>query len=341
METSPGRRRSPTLEDVARLAGVSHQTVSRVVNDYPHIRPEVRERVGVAIRQLGYRRNRTARDLARGRSHVVGVVVADLGQTGPAAALAAVEVAARAAGYGVTVVTLAGPGGAAMDDALGLLAERAIEGIVVVAEEDVEARAARLRWVGPPIVTLGASAERDDRGVEVDTRAGARLAVRHLAELGHVGIRHLAGPVGYRVSAERRAGWESELAAHGLRAALPVAARDWSPAAGYVAGRELARDRGMTAVFAANDDLALGLLLALHEAGRAVPGEVSVVGYDDDPRAAFTIPPLTTVRQDFARLGALAVARLLAAIADDGRAPESGRDPQELVVRASTATPLR
>lgn len=323
--------RPPTLEDVARLAGVSHQTVSRVVNDYPHIRPEVRERVRRAIEQLGYRRNIVARNLARRRSDVIGVVVAELTQVGPAAALEGVERAARAAGYGVAVVVLSEPGAAGMSAALTSLSERAVDGIVVVAPEDVEARAVRLAWRGTPIVTVTPSPDTDG-SVAVDTRRGARMAVRHLAELGHRRIRHLAGPTGYYVAYQRRAGWEDELAAHGLPAHPPVVAEAWSPRAGYEAGRRMIEEDAFTAVFASNDQLAQGLLLALHEAGRPVPSAVSVVGYDDDPSAAFTIPPLTTVRQDFPELGRLAIAQLLG-----GAEPPQQEILQELVVRASTA----
>jgi DNA-binding LacI/PurR family transcriptional regulator len=332
-------RGRPTLQDVARLAGVSHQTVSRVINDYPHIRPEMRDRVQRAIDQLEYRRNTLARNLARHRSDTIGVVVAELTQVGPAAALGGVERAAREAGYGVVVVGLPGPGAEGMREALTVLAEQTVDGVVVVAPEDVEARAVRLAWRGAPIVTVTPSAEHDGSDISVDTREGARMAVRHLAQLGHRQIRHLAGPHGYYVSELRRAGWEDELAAHGLPVVAPVVTTDWSPRAGYESGRQLLEDGAMTAVFAANDQLAQGLLLALHEAGRPVPAEVSVVGYDDDPAAGFTIPPLTTVHQDFPELGRLAIERLLQLRGESApRGLEHGA-LQELVVRLSTSVP--
>ncbi len=332
-----GEKRAPTLEDVARVAGVSHQTVSRVINGYEFIRPETRDRVLVAIEQLDYRRNTVARSLATARTSTIGVVAADLVHFGPASALWGVERAAREHGYGVSIASIAGTDARAMNDALERLTGQAVDGIVVVAPENASVRAARLSFSSVPIVSMGASAVHDEFGVEVDTELGAWKATRHLIELGHRDIRHLAGPTGYLVTEARLTGWRRALADAHLVASEPLAADDWTQESGYRAGRELvAGDSLGTAIFAANDELAQGLLLALHEAGVRVPHDVSVIGYDDGPAAAYCIPPLTTIRQDFRDLGRRTIATLLALLGQDVAVP-AGAPVQELVVRASTA----
>lgn len=332
-----GEKRAPTLEDVARVAGVSHQTVSRVINGYEFIRPETRDRVLVAIEQLEYRRNTVARSLATARTSTIGVVAADLVHFGPASALWGVERAAREHGYGVSIASMAGSDARAMNDALERLT--GVDGIVVVAPENASVRAARLSFSSVPIVSMGASAVHDEFGVEVDTELGAWKATRHLIDLGHRDIRHLAGPAGYLVTEARLRGWRRALADADLAASEPLAADDWMQESGYRAGRELvARDSLGSAIFAANDELAQGLLLALHEAGVAVPRDVSVIGYDDGPAAAYCIPPLTTIRQDFRDLGRRAIATLLSQLGQDVAVP-AGVPQQELIVRASTAPP--
>lgn len=334
------RSRQPTLSDVARLAGVSPQTASRVVNNYEFISPATRTRVLRAIEQLGYRRNAAARSLATGRSDVIGVVIDDFVQNGPARTLGGIETAAREAGYGMTVVTTGdvhAPG--AFADALRRLERQDVDGIVVVAPENDEAKAARLRIeASVPIVTIAAAHADGEDGIEVDTVRSAREATRHLLDLGHRSILHLAGPLDFVAAQARLEGWRAELAAAGLPATELHVAEDWTPRAGYEVGRRVVRDMAATAVFAGNDELAQGLLLALHEAGLRVPEDVSVVGYDDNAAAAYTIPPLTTVRQDFGALGRRSIERLVAAI--EGReAPRAEPLIQHLVLRASTAPP--
>lgn len=331
-------KRAPTLEDVARVAGVSHQTVSRVINGYEFIRPATADRVLAAIEQLGYRRNTVARSLVTARTDTIGVVVTDLVHFGPASALGGVERAARERGYGVSFVSIGGSDAAAMSQALERLAAQAVDGVIVVAPENEAVRAARLSFGGLPIVSMSASAVHDELGVEVDTEAGARLATGYLIGLGHRHILHLAGPAGYFVTEARTRGWRSALAEHGLVAVEPIAASGWRQADGYEVGRRIAARLDATAVFVANDELAQGALLAFHEAGIRVPEDLSVVGYDDGPAAAYCIPPLTTVRQDFADLGKRAIGTLLAQLDGESAVP-SGSPTQELVVRGSSAPP--
>jgi DNA-binding LacI/PurR family transcriptional regulator len=196
---------------------------------------------------------------------------------------------------------------------------------------------ARSRSAKLPFVIVEGDLTRARRTVGVDNVAGARLATAHLLELGHVEIAHVTGPLDWAEARARSEGWRSEMVAAGLRPLEPVVG-DWSAASGHAAGQALARNLDVTAIFSANDQMAIGVLRALHEAGRSVPGEVSVVGFDDVPEAAYLIPPLTTVRQDFGAIGREAIAMLTAVFRGETDQVPSLIDP-ELIVRASSAPP--
>jgi DNA-binding LacI/PurR family transcriptional regulator len=332
-----GTARPPTMSDVARLAGVSTQTVSRVLNDYEFIKPGTRDKVLGAIESLGYRPNAAARTLATSRSRVIGVVASDYMSFGPASALWAVEQAAHDSGYGVSVVSLGETTLSTIEYALRRLADQAVEGIVMIAPQDAAVRATQASIHGIPVVTLSGFDEGYDHPIMVDSVEGSRLATKHLIDLGHRRILHLSGPTGFEVSELRVRGWRLALSQADLPAPEPFPG-DWTAESGYRAGIEMAADLRATAAYVAQDRMAQGLLLALHRAGRRVPEDFSVVSFDDVPEAAYTIPPLTTVRQDFGALGRRAVDALLARITGDE--PPS-REPlvPELVVRESTAPP--
>lgn len=323
------------MYDVARLAGVSHQTVSRVINGSAPVRSDTRMRVERAIEQLAYRPNTAARALAKGRSGVVGVIgVGDI-QFGPASIQRSVGAAARERGLFASTVTLADLTREMLDDSIEHLLRQGVEGIIIVAGQDNALDVARSRTAGVPIVVVEGDLTRAPWTVGVDQVAGARLAVRHLVGFGHREIVHLAGPTDWAEARARVEGWRAEMAAAGLRPAEPIYG-DWSAAFGYDAGRQLTADREVTAVFCANDQIATGLLLAFHEAGRLVPDDISVVGFDDQPETAYLVPPLTTVRQDFELVGERAVDAITAAIVHSDPAPASLISP-ELVIRRSTA----
>jgi DNA-binding LacI/PurR family transcriptional regulator len=325
--------RAPSIRDVARVASVSHQTVSRVLNDHPSIRPATKQRVLDAMQQLHFRPNRAARMLVTSRSRTIGVLAAASGwYYGPASSITAIEDAAREAGYSVTIANVGSVDEASVAQALDHLVAQAVEGLVVVAPQTAVADAiARLDLDLPSVTLHGSQSER--AALAVDQVGGARLATRHLIELGHREIRHLAGPQDWLEAQARRQGFIEELNTHDLRVHEPLVG-DWTAESGYVLGRELLRDAGVTAVFAANDQMALGLLHAARDAGRSLPGELSVVGFDDIPEAAHFAPPLTTVRQDFAELGRRSIAALLQRLA--GEAPAQQPIPPVLVKRDST-----
>jgi DNA-binding LacI/PurR family transcriptional regulator len=329
----------PVMGDVARLAGVSHMTVSRVLNQPDSVRPETRDRVRLAIEQLGYRRNSAARSLVTRRSRTLGVVCFDTTLYGPASTLNGIEHAAEDAGYAVSVASLRRATTEAAAQAVQRLVEQSVEGLVLIVPETSAAGSFfRALPRGLPVVAVE-SALPEITSVAVDQVAGARLLTGYLLSLGHETVHHVRGPVDWSEANGRVEGWLAALEEHGSSTprALPG---DWSARSGYIAGQKLAKARnGVTAVFAANDSMALGVLRAFHEAGIRVPEDVSIVGFDDIPEAAYFTPPLTTVRQDFDEMGSRSV-RLLLEMLETGTSADAGPGVQpRLIVRSSTAAP--
>ncbi len=331
------KARAPSIRDVARLAGVSHQTVSRVLNDHPSIREATKARVLAVMGELQYRPNRAARALVKGRSRTIGVLSASSAQYGPASSIAAIQDAARDAGYYVNTANLTTVDRESIEAALDHLLYQSVEGIVVIAPQVRVFDVLSLLSIDVPFVTMQSTGRLDDHALSVDQIGGARLATRHLIELGHRSIYHLAGPQDWIEAEARMRGFLEEMGAMDVPTTAPILG-DWTADFGYFAGRELLRIRDFTAIFSSNDQMALGLMHAISDAGLNIPGDISVVGFDDIPESAHFWPPLTTVRQDFKELGRRCIALLLGEIA--GGAPGyHGTIEPELVVRASTAPP--
>ena len=307
--------------DVARVAGVSHQTVSRVLNAHPNVREVTRTRVLSAIDELGYRPNRAARTLVTGRDRVLGVVAPGSTLFGPVSLLAAFEEQAVNAGFGVSVVRIRTLDGTSVREAVDRHLDGQVSGIVVIAPVAPVAAALDELPRTVPLVTVDGDPARPGAMATVDQVEGGRVATRRLLEAGHRTVWHISGPPDWFDAAGRAAGWEAELRAAGCEVP-PVVPGDWSPDAGYRAGQFLGRMPEVTAVFAANDAMATGLLHALHERGRSVPGDISVVGFDDVPSSAHLIPPLTTVRPDFEAVARAALELLVAGA--DGAAGAGG-----------------
>ena len=329
--------RMPRLEDVAKIAGVSHQTVSRVVNNHPNVSKATREKVEAAIAELGYRRNTAARSLVTRRSQTIGVLASELSQYGPANTLVGVENAARNAGYFVSIAALREVSKDAISDAVGHFMDQAVDGIAVLVPHSQTLAVLEQMNLPVPVVAVGSAGSASVSGAMVDQRAGARLAVEHLIKEGHRQIGHIAGPPDWTDGAERAEGWRAALREAGLDESLLVEG-DWSAGSGYAIGRKLASGRAATAIFVGNDQMALGLLRAFTEAGVKVPDDVSVVGFDDQPEAGYFTPPLTTIRQDFEELGRRCMDIMLKEI-ESGAQVSSSVVPPELVLRASTAAP--
>jgi DNA-binding LacI/PurR family transcriptional regulator len=309
--------RDPAMTDVARLAGVSHQTVSRVLNDHPNVKEQTRLRVRAAIAELGYRPNRAARTLVTGRSQLIGIVTLNSTLFGPASLLTAFEQAAAEAGFAVSVASVVNLDRESVTAAVDRHLDQRVAGVVVIAPTVSAGEGLAAVPAGVPLVTIDGDPDQARALVTVDQVAGARAATRHLLAAGHRTVWHVSGPAQWYDAAGRIEGWRQALREAGAEEP-PLMPADWSAAAGYAAGQMLARMPEVTAVFAANDHLALGLLRALHEKKRRVPGDVSVVGFDDVPEAAYFIPPLTTVRPDFAAVAHAGLELLLAQIAEPG-----------------------
>ena len=301
-----GQLKQATLADVARLAQVSAMTVSRVINDPATVSVKTQNRVRQAMTQLNYRPNPIARGLARGRSNTIGVVTFDTGQYGPGSTLLAIERAARLRGYGLTLVVAENPDRVAVREAVMSLADRLVDGLVVIAPFVDTFGALIDLGRDIPLVVAEAGNPAEATVVGIDQVLGARLATQHLLDLGHETVHHIAGPADWIESGLRITGWREALSSAG-RAAPPPEAGDWTPASGFAAGLLLADDPSVTAIFVANDQMALGTLSALQQRGRRVPEDVSVVGFDDTPESAYYLPGLTTIHQDFSAMGEAAV----------------------------------
>lgn len=331
-----GVQRRPSLKDVAREAGVSYQTVSRVINDGPRVSVATKDRVLAVIAELGYRRNDAARALVTSRSQAIGVIADASPRYGPVSTLAAVETAARDAGYTALVATMSNPAPQTVVETIRGFTERGVEGIVVIAPRVPMATVAQGMTANVPVVML-APGEASHEGITVffeDQELGARLATRHLIHLGHREIAHLAGSQDWLDGQVRLRGWQAELNAHKIPA-LAVQYGDWSGESAYRLGRRMVAEGLPSAIFIASDLMALAFLRALYEHGVSVPRDISVVGFDDNEFAPQVYPPLTTVRQSFATVGTRCMEILLDLIG--GQPVDSTPAVPELVVRESTA----
>lgn len=330
--------RAPSIMDVARLAGVSHQTVSRVMNQHPNVRPQTRLRVQAAMTELGYRPNVAARALVTGTSRVVGVITQNTTLYGPASTLAAFEMAAAEKGFAVTVGSVAHLDHESIAAAVERHLAQRVAGIVVIAPVESANEALDHLRDDLPSVAIDGDPRRTHGLATIDQEEGGRLATRHLLDAGHATVWHIAGPSDWFDSAGRLRGWRDTLAAAGA-AMPPIIPADWSPASGYRAGQTLARIPDVTAVFAANDHLALGAMKALREAGRDVPGDISLVGFDDIVEASYFTPPLTTIRPNFAQLGRAALGLLIDQIEAGRSLPALAPLRPELIERETVASP--
>ncbi|WP_051640116.1 LacI family DNA-binding transcriptional regulator [Cellulomonas sp. URHE0023] len=338
---APGRRRSgPSIGDVARLAGVSPQTVSRVSTGADSVKPSTRARVVQAMDQLGYSPNRAAQALRNGTFGAIGVLSTGFQRTGEALTAEALVEAAALEDYSVTLLHVRNAGPESWENAAHRISHQAIDGLVIMRAEQASP-ATLVLPAGMPVAVSFSKFAGHYPTVSADQIQGSENAVRHLLELGHRTVHHLAGPRDSEHALVRSGTWRRCLLEAGIRPPEPVYG-DWSAHDGYEAGQRLAADPEVTAVFCANDEMALGLIRALNEHGRRVPDDVSVVGFDDIAVAGWTTPPLTTVRQDFHAIGRELITLVVGQLRSRTVAPPALTVvPTELVVRASTAPPPR
>lgn len=340
-----GATQRVAMTDVARRAGVSQKTVSRVVNGEPHVTEAIRARVQAVIEEMGFRPNAAARALVTRRNQRIGMVTMGTALYGPTSILEGVDSALRGSGYYLSVARTQGDAVADLQAAIDELVTQDIVGLVL--SEPIDLGHPDLRIPnGLPVLSFGSpttgapatDARPDELVMGADETAGATSATDHLLALGHRTVHHIAGTRGWAATARRVAGWQSALADAGAEAP-PVVHGDWTPRSGYEAATEMLHHGGVTAIFAANDHMAIGAIRAVERAGLRVPQDVSVVGFDDAPEAEYLSTPLTTVRQDFAEVTRLAVHRLVRTI--EGRPPVERHRlvPAQLVIRESAAPP--
>jgi DNA-binding LacI/PurR family transcriptional regulator len=336
MSAVPGGQK-PNIRQVAALAGVSHMTVSRVLNGHPSIAPATRQRVLDVMQQVNYTPNSAARALATRKTNRIGVVADSVVEFGPSSTLRAIEDAAHDRGYTVSSIAVSADRAITAHDAVVNLMAIGIDALCLITPRTSSIDLLREVSSGIPTLVVKAEPEDDYFTVSVDQSSGAVLAAQHLIDLGHRDMLHIAGPLDWLDARSRERAWREHLARAGLTARETVVG-DWTADFGYAFGQTV--DPTFTAVFAANDQMALGLIHAFSERGISVPNDVSIVGFDDVREAKHFLPPLTTVRQDFRALGSLSVATLLAELEGDDIPRRTLLDP-ELIVRASTAAPRR
>ena len=338
--------RSVTIKDVAALAGVSTQTVSRVINNRPDVADDTRKHVTEVIERLGYRPNALARSMSRRRSYTLGVVTAGLKYIGPSRVLHGITDAVEQEGYGLLLKQLPSFGSTAVEAILDRLVERRVEGVIWAVPEVgnnhgwLQEYALRLNL---PIVVTSTRQQPDTYVVNIDNYAGGQLATRHLIEQGYRHIGHISGPMVWWEAQQRKNAWADVLAEAGLQVDDNCWSEgNWSSASGYQAAAQLfEKYPAMDAVFVANDQMALSVLQLAAARGISVPQQLGVVGFDCIPESAYFSPPLTTVDQDQHELGAQAVQALIRMIDSDDDEQERPLPNRlilkpELVVRASS-----
>lgn len=333
-----------TIKDIAKLCGVSTQTISRVINKRPDVSPETREAVEKAIAQMGYRPSALARSLVQQRSYTLGVITAGLKYLGVSQTLNGIAEQCEVSGYALLVKELPRFDTLNIVPVIEALIARHVEGIIFAApelNENIKMVQSQLPSFCPPILFLKSKANPNYTTISVDNYGGARKAVEYLFSVGKRRIGLISGPLEWLEARQRKQGWEDALKSVGE----PVldqfwAQGNWSASSGEAAFVELSQKYPeMDAVFVSNDQMALGLYHYAHEHSINIPEDLSVIGFDDTPESAYFTPPLTTITHPLGELGSLAVKTLLTQI--------EGEDPQppvkaitlqtQLIVRNSTA----
>jgi DNA-binding LacI/PurR family transcriptional regulator len=304
-----------TIKDVAQAAGVSTQTVSRVINSRPDVSPSTRARVQQVIKELGYSPNVIARSLSQGRTNTFGVVGFGLSYFGPSSVLLGIEQKINELGFSLLLSLLDKFDASQIDDILRNLLSRQVDGIIwAVPGNDrlVGELSSRFSQIPVPVVYLNKPKKENEVIAAMDNHLGGRLATEHLLEQGYRRIGIITGPIDWWEAKERERGWRETMAMAGLdNLDKLIANGDWTPASGENGLKELlSNSPDMEAVFACNDQMALGALKAARLLGLEVPQDLGIVGFDNIPEAAYFFPALTTIQQDAVSLGALAVDRM-------------------------------
>lgn len=337
MKKTSGSEKSATLNDVAKHANVSYQTVSRVINNHPNVAERTRERVKESIRLLGYRPNLAARSLVTNSSNTIAIISFGTTYYGPSQMVANITQTAKAHQFHVALSTVEELEQSQIESALNDLQSLLIDGIIVIAPIICDCLSEIRKLAGDiPLVQIDVEPQHDIASVVIEQAYGTRIATQHLIELGHTQIAEISGPLNWHDAIMRHKSWQATMQAHQLSADITIQG-DWSSQSGYEAAQKLLQDGAkFTGLVVGNDQMALGAISAFYEAGLRIPEDVSIVGFDDIPEAAFFVPPLTTVRQDFAALGEQSVDYLISLIKNPKTPIHQRILHPELIVRNST-----
>lgn len=334
------KRQRYTLNDVAQYAGVSYQTVSRVVNGHPNVSPATRSRIQSIIQELGYNPNKVAQSLVGNQSNTLAILTFAMNHFGPTQMMLNIERAAKDLGYDLIFSNLAEPSYEQLFKALTSLSGRQVDGILAISPVVGISYQEMMKFCGhTPLVQIDPQMGLEVPSVIVDQKYGSQLVTEHLISLGHQRIAEISGPLNWFGAIARHEQWLATLEKAGLTPMMSIEG-DWSAQSGYEAAHRLLKaDPGFTALVVGNDQMALGALYALNEYNLRVPEDISVVGFDDIPEATFFRPPLTTVKQDFNQLGEIGVKYLLELIHTPDTPIKQHVILPKLVVRESTAAP--
>ena len=329
-------KRRPTIKQVAKAAGVSTQTVSRVINDRPDVAPETRERIQTAILELGYQPSALARSLIQQRSYTLGVVSAGLKFIGPSRTLSGITSAAEGAGYSLLLKELPRFDADNIQPAFQALLSRHVDGIIWAVPQVGENR----NWVNKlsldprvPIVLLTMEPLEDILTVSIDNYLGGQMAVSHLLEQGYRKIGHVSGPLDWWETRQRMNAWKDTLKESGVETGKEKWAEgNWSSASGAQAAERLFEQYpDMDSIFVANDQMALGVMQFVCQKGLKIPEDLGIVGFDNIPESAFFCPALTTVQQDQYAVGKVAVEQTIKMIKSGWPGPETV-EPKSIIL---------
>lgn len=333
-------KRGVSMADVATLAGVSAQTVSRVSNGSDAVRPETKNKVLKAMNELGYRPNFAARALKRGRFKAIGVVLFDIGATGNLKTLEGITSAATEHGYAVTLTMVDWSERPTLAKAVENMRTLPVDGVIVILERMVPDFITFTPPPGLAVTVITTEISDTCSTIDSDQYGCSSTVVEHFLDHGHKNVYYVSGPDDSIASGTRERGWRDTLRTYGITPPAPIHG-DWKAESGYDAGLRLAGNADCTAVYAANDIMAYGLILGLRAAGKRVPEDVSIVGVDDSLRDVVPRLGLTTMRLHFAKVGRMAFEETIAAIEDEHHDVMHRLVPGTLIVRDSVSEPRR
>ena len=322
------------IYDVADLAGVSHQTVSRVLNNHPSLKPETRAKVEQAIAKLEYRPNQAARQLVTSQSQLIGLLVSGTELFGPSGILKSIESEARTSGYSVITISVLSRSRESWMDAIAQLRGLNIDGVITVAMSREVIDEVKAALPDAALVVVATEPSKNFDVINIDDLNGGLLATNHLIDQGHTKILHISGPVAQYESQMRKLGYERAMKKAGLK--TQVLDGDWSISTGLELGEKIFSSKDLpTAIFCSNDHLSLGVIKAASHKGLRIPEDISLIGFDDIPEAEYFLPSLTTVKQNFIELGEIVIAKVLSNLKEKSKNETLFMQPK-LIVRNST-----